>query len=109
LIRTLAVDPEILLLDEPFSALDFQTRLTVSREVRNIIANERKTSILVTHDISEGISMADRVVVLSKRPARVKASYQIEFAAAGLDPLARREAPEFQRYFNHIWKELEVS
>ncbi|MEA4893378.1 MAG: ABC transporter ATP-binding protein [Peptococcaceae bacterium] len=108
LIRTLAVDPEILLLDEPFSALDYQTRLTVSDEVRLIIAREQKTSILVTHDINEGISMSDRVAVMSRRPARIKAVHDIRLSVDELSPMKRREAPEFRSYFNQIWKELDV-
>lgn len=108
LIRTLAIDPEILLLDEPFSALDYQTRLAVSDEVRKIIYSENKTTILVTHDIAEGISMSDRVVVLTKRPATVKNIHKIELSAEGISPISRREAPEFRHYFNQIWKELDV-
>lgn len=108
LIRTLAVEPEILLLDEPFSALDYQTRLAVSNEVRAIIANEKKTSILVTHDISEGISMADRVVVLTQRPASVKAIHEIKLDNASKEPMLRRDDPKFGTYFNRIWKELKV-
>jgi len=108
LIRTLAVEPEILLLDEPFSALDYQTRLTVSNEVRTIIANEKKTSVLVTHDIAEGISMADRVIVLSKRPARVKSIVEIKLDYDSREPLLRRDDPKFSTYFNQIWRELDV-
>ncbi len=108
LIRTLAVEPQILLLDEPFSALDYQTRLTVADEVRMIIQREQKTSILVTHDISEGISMSDRVVVLSKRPSVIKSCYDVELSAVSVSPMARRDAPEFGHYFNRIWKELDV-
>jgi NitT/TauT family transport system ATP-binding protein len=107
LIRTLAVDPEILLLDEPFSALDYQTRLSVSDDVWKIIANERKTTLLVTHDISEGISMSDRVAVLSRRPTHVKTILTTNLSG-GRTPIARREAPEFKDYFNTIWKELDV-
>ena len=108
LIRTLAVEPEILLLDEPFSALDYQTRLTVSDEVRLIIAKEQKTSILVTHDINEALSMSDRVVVMSRRPAKVKAIHDIQLSVGELSPMKRREAPEFRSYFNLIWKELDA-
>jgi NitT/TauT family transport system ATP-binding protein len=107
LIRTLAVDPEILLLDEPFSALDYQTRLSVSDDVWKIIANERKTTLLVTHDIAEGISMSDRVAVLSRRPTHVKTILTTHLSE-GRTPIARREAPEFRDYFNIIWKELDV-
>jgi NitT/TauT family transport system ATP-binding protein len=107
LIRTLVMDPEILLLDEPFSALDYQTRLSISDEVWKIIVNENKTTLLVTHDISEGISMSDRVAVLSKRPAHVKTILTMTLSGER-SPMARREAPEFSGYFNKIWKELDV-
>lgn len=108
LIRTLAIDPDILLLDEPFSALDYQTRLAVSDEVRKIINSENKTTILVTHDIAEGISMSDRVVVLTKRPAAVKNIHKIQLSVESISPIDKREAPEFRRYFNLVWKELDV-
>ena len=106
LIRTLALDPELLLLDEPFSALDYQTRLTVCDDVRQIIRQEKKTAILVTHDLSEAISMADRVLVLSKRPATIHLDLPTIFENQTLSPMNRRQAPEFQGYFNQIWKEL---
>ena len=108
LIRTLATRPEILLLDEPFSALDYQTRLAVSDDIYSIIRSEGKTAIMVTHDISESVSMSDRVVVLSKRPATVKNIHTIEFSDSFSTPLARRDAPEFRVYFNDIWKELDI-
>ena len=108
LIRTLAVKPDILLLDEPFSALDYQTRLSVSDEIGSIIRDTGKTAILVTHDISEAISLADRVIVLSKRPATVKKIFPIRFSPENPTPLQAREAPEFKDYFNSIWKELDV-
>lgn len=107
LIRTLAVSPDILLLDEPFSALDYQTRLMVSDDIYKIIKQEKKEAILVTHDISEAISMADRVCVLSKRPACVKNTYDISLTIAGeRTPLISRKAPEFKDYFDALWKEL---
>lgn len=106
LIRTLAVKPDILLLDEPFSALDYQTRLSVSDEIGRIIKKENKTAILVSHDISEAISMADRVVVLTERPGKIKAIHNIELSIHSRTPLKSREAPEFREYFNTIWKEL---
>ena len=108
LIRTLAVKPDILLLDEPFSALDYQTRLSVSDEIGSIIRNTGKTAILVTHDISEAISLADRVIVLTKRPASVKKIFPIHLSLENPSPLQAREAPEFKDYFNAIWKELDV-
>jgi NitT/TauT family transport system ATP-binding protein len=109
LIRTLATDPGILLLDEAFSALDYQTRLAVTEDIYSIIKKENKTAILVTHDIAESIAMADRVIVLTKRPAIVKNVHKIKLSCQkGRTPLCSREAPEFRYYFNEIWKELDV-
>ncbi|MCX7709795.1 MAG: ABC transporter ATP-binding protein [Clostridia bacterium] len=108
LIRTLAVKPEILLLDEAFSALDYQTRLAVTEDIYSIIKKENKTAILVTHDIAESISMADRVIVLTKRPAVIKSIHEIRLSCENRTPLCSREAPEFRIYFNEIWKELDV-
>ncbi len=105
LIRTLALDPELLLLDEPFSALDYQTRLTVGDDIGSIIKKEQKTAILVTHDLSEAVSLGDQVVILSKRPATIQNIVPIDFPGP-LTPLQRRNAPEFKDYFNTIWKEL---
>lgn len=107
LIRTLATQPEILLLDEPFSALDYQTRLAVSADIWRILRQEGKTALLVTHDIAEAVSMSDRVIVLSRRPAVVKAELDMG-ALRPLPPMERRDTPEFHRYFNTIWKELDV-
>jgi len=107
LIRTLAIRPEILLLDEPFSALDYQTRLFVSDEIGTIIKKENKTAVLVTHDISEALSLSDRVIVLSNRPAVIKAEHKIEFSIPERTPMRSRKAPEFSEYFNTIWKELD--
>ncbi len=107
LIRTLASQADILLLDEPFSALDYQTRLTVSDEISKIIKKEKKTAVLVTHDISEAVSLSDRVLVFSKRPASLKAEFKIEFPENFKNGISAREAPEFREYFNKIWKELD--
>lgn len=104
LIRTLAFKPRLLLLDEPFSAVDFQTRMTVCDDVHSIIKNENKTALLVTHDISEAVSMADRIVVLSKRPATVKNVFTIDIDAP--TPLKRRESPKFSYWFDRVWKEV---
>lgn len=105
LIRTLAIKPEILLLDEAFSALDYQTRLLVVDDVYNILRRENKSAVMVTHDIAEGISMADRVIVLSKRPGTISQNIKLDFLK-DVTPLERRSAPEFQEYFNQIWKEF---
>ena len=106
LIRTLVLKPDIMLLDEPFSALDYQTRLNVSDDIGQIIKKEKKTAILVTHDLAEAISLADRILVLTSRPATIGQTVNVSFSDPGLSPLARRNAPEFKTYFNLIWKEL---
>lgn len=108
LIRTLALKPDILLLDEAFSALDYQTKLAISDEVYKILKNEQKTAVIVTHDISEAIAMCNRIVVLSKRPAYVKRIYEIILTSDDYSPIGRRKAPEFREYFNSIWKELDI-
>ena len=107
LIRTLAIRPNILLLDEAFSALDYQTRLMVTEDIYKILKQENITAIMVTHDISEAISMSDRVIVLSQRPATVKSIYRINFDMENRTPLNCRESPKFSKYFNLMWKELE--
>ncbi|MCR1874660.1 ABC transporter ATP-binding protein [Paraclostridium bifermentans] len=110
LIRTLAVNPDILLLDEPFSALDYQTRILVSDDVYKIIRNEGKSAILVTHDISEAISMSDKIAVLSKRPATIKGIYTIDLKISGeRTPIISRSAENFKDYFNILWKEIDSS
>ena len=106
LIRTLVLEPELLLLDEPFSALDYQTRLNVSDDIGQILRKEKKSAILVTHDLSEAISLADRIIILSKRPATIKQTLPLKFNLEKDTPLNRRNAPEFKTYFNIIWKEL---
>ena len=107
LIRTLVLEPELLLLDEPFSALDYQTRLNVADDIWKIIKKEQKTAILVTHDLSEAVSMADRVLVLSPRPGRLLKDISIKFPELNDDsPMHRRNAKDFKSYFNLIWKEL---
>ena len=104
LIRTLVLEPQLLLLDEPFSALDFQTRLKVCDDVYDIIKSEQKTALLVTHDISEALSMSDKIIILTKRPAVVKKVVDISFQ--GATPLAKREDKEFGKYFEMIWRNL---
>ena len=105
LIRTLAVRPGLLLLDEAFSALDYRTRINVSRDVYRILRRENKTMIMVTHDIPEAVSMSDRVIVLSARPAVVAAVTECDFGP-DRDPVAVRTNPLFQRYFDSVWKEI---
>ena len=108
LIRTLSVDPSILLLDEPFSALDYQTRLMVNDDVYKVIKNENKSVILVTHDISEAIAMGDKVAVLSKRPSTIKNTYDIDLdLGSSKTPFKSRKVPAFQTYFDLLWKELD--
>ena len=109
LIRTLAIKPRILLLDEAFSALDYQTRIMVTKDMFEILKQEHITALIVTHDISEAISMSERVIVLSQRPARIKNIYNIDFEIPNRTPLNCRESPKFSRYFDCLWKELEVN
>lgn len=108
LIRTLVLEPELLLLDEPFSALDYQTRLTVGNDIGQILKHEHKTAILVTHDLSEAVSLADRVLILTPRPATISKIVDISFELENDTPMHRRNAPEFKNYFNLIWEELNV-
>lgn len=108
LIRTLAIRPEILLLDEAFSALDYQTRIMVTKDIYKILKNENITTVMVTHDISEAISMSDKVVVLTKRPATVKKIQTIDFEIENRDPMNCRKSPKFSQYFDSLWKELDV-
>ncbi len=106
LIRTLVLEPELLLLDEPFSALDYQTRLQVGDDIGQIIRNEKKSALLVTHDLSEAISLADRVIVLSVVRQPSFRLFRLSFIWKKILPMNRRNAPEFKSYFNLIWKEL---
>ena len=106
LIRTLAIEPDILLLDEAFSALDYQTRLSVSDDVYKIIKKEKKTVIMVTHDIAEAISMADRIVVFTNRPAMIKNIYDIKLTNAS-SPINNRKCKEFFDYYDLIWKDID--
>ncbi len=106
LIRTLVLNPELFLLDEPFSALDFQTRIEVSGDIASIIRGRGKTVLLITHDLQEAISLSDRVIVLSNRPAHVIRDIPIELSVEGKDVLTARNAPEFNDYFNLLWEDL---
>lgn len=106
LIRTLALKPDILMLDEPFSALDYVSRLSVSDDVLNIIKLEKKSVIMITHDLAEAISVADRVIVLSKRPAKIKSVYEINLTNKST-PTNNRKAKEFGYYYDLLWKDLD--
>ena len=106
LIRTLAIKPDILLLDEPFSALDYQTRLTVSEDIANIISEENKTAILVTHDLSEAISIANKIVVMSSRPSTIKNIYNIDFGET-TSAMQKRKHPAFAEYYDRIWRDID--
>ena len=106
LIRTLTTKPDIILLDEPFSALDYQSRLKVSDDVYNILKKEDKAAILVTHDIAEAVSMADRVIILSKRPSHIKKIVKIEYENKST-PIENRKKKEFNTYYEQIWKEID--
>ena len=106
LIRTLAIRPKILLLDEAFSALDYQTRIMVTNDIYSILKREKITALIVTHDISEAISMSDRILVLSNRPGTIKDIHKIDFETKNRTPLNTRENPKFSQYFNVLWKEL---
>ena len=106
LIRTLATKPDILLLDEPFSALDYQTRLKVSDDVYNIIKKEKKSAIMVTHDIAEAVSMSDKVIVLTNRPSKIKNIYEIKLDNKK-SPISNRKDPKFNYYYDLIWKDID--
>ena len=107
LIRTLAINPDLILLDEPFSALDYQTRLLLSNDIYEIIKNENKTALLITHNIEEAISMSDRVIVLTKRPCKVKNVYEIKLESKQ-NPINNRKDTKFNYYFDLIWRDLDV-
>lgn len=107
LIRTLATNPSLLLLDEPYSALDYQTRLALSNDMYKIIKGEEKTAIMITHDIAEAISMADRIIVLTKRPAKVKKIYDIKLENKKT-PIDNRRDSMFNYYYDKIWRDLDV-
>ena len=106
LARIMAYSPDVILLDEPFSALDYQTRLNVGDDIGQIIRQEGKSAVLVTHDLSEAISLADRIIILSGRPANIRQTVPLIFDLEQDTPLNRRNSSEFKHYFNLIWKEL---
>ena len=106
LIRTLATNPDLLLMDEPFSALDYQSRLAISDDIYNILKKEKKTMIMVTHDIAEAISMCDKVIVLSNRPATIKSIYEIKLENK-TTPINNRKDKNFSYYYDKIWKDID--
>lgn len=108
MIRTLATKPDILLLDEPYSALDYQSRLKVSDDVYKIIKKEKKTTIIITHDIAEAVSSADQVIVLTKRPAKIKKIFNIKLTNAK-SPLTNRTCKEFNNYYKEIWESIDTN
>jgi NitT/TauT family transport system ATP-binding protein len=108
LARTLVNDPDVLLLDEPFAALDFQSKLLLENDMLSLVRRGGRSLLLITHDIEEAVSLADRVIVLSKRPTQVKAAYEIELSADRGDMISLRESPEFSHYVRRIWADLDV-
>ena len=108
LARTLVHEPDVLLLDEPFAALDFQSKLLIESDTAALVRQSRRSLLLITHDIEEAVSLADRVIVLSKRPTRIKASYDIELGAERTDMIGLRQSQEFSQYVRRIWADLDV-
>ena len=106
LIRTLALNPDILLMDEPFSALDYQSRINISNDIYNILKSEKKTLVLVTHDISEAITICDKIVVLTNRPAKIKNIYNIKYEK-DMTPIEKRNTDTFNKYYDLIWKDID--
>jgi NitT/TauT family transport system ATP-binding protein len=108
LARTLANEPEVLLLDEPFAALDFQTKLILENDMARLVRSQGRSALLITHDVEEAVSLSDRVIVLTHRPARIRAIHEIDIDVDRTDMMAARESPKFNRYIRLIWSELEV-
>jgi NitT/TauT family transport system ATP-binding protein len=108
LIRTLALKPDIMLLDEPFSALDYQTRLSVGNDIAGIIFKEKKTAVLITHDLTEAIGFADRVIVMTRRPGKVKNIYAIDLECESRSRIDRQICPGFAKYHETLWKDLDL-
>ena len=108
LARTLANEPEVLLLDEPFAALDFQTKLVLENDMAKLVRSQHRSLLLITHDVEEAVSLSDRVIVLTHRPARIRAVHEIDFDVDRTDMMAAREAPRFNQIIRSIWSELEI-
>jgi len=109
LARTLANEPEVLLLDEPFAALDFQTKLVLENDMARLVRSQRRSLLLITHDVEEAVSLSDRVIVLTHRPARIRAIHKIDIGTDRTDMMAARESPHFNEYIRSIWAELEIN
>lgn len=109
LARTLVNDPDVLLLDEPFAALDFQTKLLIENDMVELVRKGGRSMLLITHDIEEAVCLADRVIVLTQRPTRVKATYPIEFGTSRADMISLRERPDFSQYVRRIWADLDIA
>jgi NitT/TauT family transport system ATP-binding protein len=108
LARTLANEPEVLLLDEPFGSLDFQTKLVLENDMARVVRSQHRSLLLITHDVEEAVSLSDRVIVLTHRPARIRAIHKIDIDTDRTDMMAARESPNFNEYIRTIWSELEV-
>ncbi len=108
LARTLVNDPLVLLLDEPFAALDFQTKLLIEGDTAQLVRSQHRSVLLITHDIEEAVSLSDRVIVLSHRPARIRSVYDVELGADRIDMMAARDSTNFTDYVRSIWRDLEV-
>jgi len=108
LARTLVHEPDVLLLDEPFAALDFQSKLLIESDTAALVRQSKRSLLLITHDIEEAVSLADRVIVLSKRPTRVKAVYDIDLGAGRTDMIGLRQSQQFSQYVRRIWADLDV-
>lgn len=106
--RTLVIDPEVLLLDEPFAALDFQTKLVLESDMARLVRKEGRSLLMITHDVEEAVSLSDRVIVLTHRPSRIHSVHEIDLGIERGDMMAARESPRFVDYVRTIWSELEV-
>jgi NitT/TauT family transport system ATP-binding protein len=108
LARTLAIDPTVLLLDEPFSAVDAQTRMVLQRELAQTLKREGKTALLITHDLLEAVTLSDRVLVMSRRPGRIIEEIRIDVPGRD-DPIARRQEPRVNDYVGRLMERLDIT
>jgi NitT/TauT family transport system ATP-binding protein len=109
LARTFVNDPDVLLLDEPFAALDFQTKLLIENDTARLVRDQHRSMLCITHDIEEAVSLSDRVIVLSRRPTRIKTVYEIDIAGDRIDMMAARDSREFSEYVRSIWRDLDIA